>query len=73
MEDPDYLGVRHKRLVGDEYVDAVDELMAALTSRYPNVLIQVFGVLGSGEGGGVGISKADHLNFLMNAYLVSTA
>lgn len=40
LNDPEYLGIREPRLVGDEYVDMVDEFMAAVFHRWPNVLVQ---------------------------------
>jgi malate dehydrogenase (decarboxylating) len=38
--DPWYLGVPRPRLQGDAYIQAVDELVAALHSRWPNALLQ---------------------------------
>ena len=38
--DPWYLGVPRPRLQGDAYIAAVDELVAALHSRWPNALLQ---------------------------------
>ena len=40
LDDPLYLGYRHPRLRGDEYVDLVDEFVAAATSVFPEVIIQ---------------------------------
>lgn len=40
LDDPDYIGVRHKRLQGDEYFDLVDEFMSAVFSRWPGVVVQ---------------------------------
>ena len=39
MEDPLYMGVGHKRLTGDAYIEAVDEFMDAVRGRYPNALV----------------------------------
>lgn len=39
-EDPLYLGEAKSRLEGDEYVEAMDEIMDALITRWPNALIQ---------------------------------
>ena len=39
-DDPLYMGLREDRLRGDEYTALVDELVAAITSRYPDCLIQ---------------------------------
>lgn len=38
--DPFYMGQSHDRLEGDEYFTLLDELMAAIRNRYPNVFIQ---------------------------------
>ena len=40
LNDPLYLGIKKKRLTGQEYFDVVDEFMEAITTRWPNVLIQ---------------------------------
>ncbi|KAL9655398.1 hypothetical protein ABK040_011239 [Willaertia magna] len=40
LNDPLYLGIRRKRLTGNEYFEIVDEFMNAITNRWPNVLIQ---------------------------------
>ena len=40
LDDPDYLGVRHKRLTGDEYLDFVDKFVSAVRVRYPKAIIQ---------------------------------
>jgi len=40
LDDPLYLGWRHKRLRGDEYVAIVDEFVAAAKSVFPDVMIQ---------------------------------
>ena len=35
-----YLGLQHERLEGDEYYEMLDEFMAAVYNRYPNVFLQ---------------------------------
>ncbi len=40
LDDPYYLGVKEKRLEGDEYYSLVDEFMSAVLMRWPNVLVQ---------------------------------
>ncbi|KAL0488109.1 malate dehydrogenase [Acrasis kona] len=40
LNDPFYLGINRKRITGDEYYEIVEEFMDAVTSRWPNVLIQ---------------------------------
>ncbi|XP_076893295.1 NAD-dependent malic enzyme 59 kDa isoform, mitochondrial-like [Bidens hawaiensis] len=40
LEDPLYLGLRERRLEGDEYISIVDELMEALHTRWPKAVIQ---------------------------------
>jgi len=39
-EDPMYLGVNHKRLVGDAYDDFLDKFVEAVSSRYPKAIVQ---------------------------------
>ena len=39
-EDPLYLGYPKERLAGDEYLELVDEFMAALRDKYPDALLQ---------------------------------
>ena len=42
LADPFYLGMKHKRLRGDEkYYDMLDEFVYGLTHRYPNVFFAV--------------------------------
>lgn len=40
LKDPNYIGVRHTRLQGQEYFDLCDEFMAAVFERWPNVVVQ---------------------------------
>uniref|UniRef100_A0A7S1W7V0 Malic enzyme n=2 Tax=Neobodo designis TaxID=312471 RepID=A0A7S1W7V0_NEODS len=40
LDDPGYIGMRHKRLQGNEYFDMVDEFMTAVVARWPEATIQ---------------------------------
>lgn len=40
LDDPDYLGMRHPRIEGDDYFEMVDEFMHAVTTRWPEVVVQ---------------------------------
>lgn len=40
LKDPEYMGIREHRVVGDEYFDMVDELMHAINSRWPTCIVQ---------------------------------
>jgi malate dehydrogenase (oxaloacetate-decarboxylating) len=40
IEDPLYLGVRHARLRGDEYIAMLDELVDAISQVFPEALVQ---------------------------------
>lgn len=40
LNDPLYLGWRHKRIRGQEYDDFVDRFVQAIKKRFPNVLLQ---------------------------------
>jgi len=41
LADPEYLGIKKPRLTGDEYLEFLDEFMAACKLRWPHVLIQM--------------------------------
>lgn len=40
LNDPLYLGARHERVDGDEYLDFVDQFVQVVDQRYPGVLLQ---------------------------------
>ena len=40
LNDPLYIGWRHKRVQGDEYYAFIDRFVKAIKKRYPNVLFQ---------------------------------
>ncbi|GLS25216.1 NAD-dependent malic enzyme [Marinibactrum halimedae] len=40
INDPMYMGWRHPRITGDEYEEFVDEFIAAVKRRWPEVLLQ---------------------------------
>lgn len=40
LNDPMYMGARHKRITGNEYDDFVDKFIQAVKRRWPNVMIQ---------------------------------
>ncbi len=40
LSDPDYIGLQTPRLTGEEYFDFMDEFMAAVFHRWPNVVVQ---------------------------------
>ncbi len=40
LNDPLYVGLRHKRIRGQEYQDFIDRFVAAVRKVYPNVLLQ---------------------------------
>ncbi|TSA87505.1 NAD-dependent malic enzyme [Deinococcus detaillensis] len=40
IEDPSYLGVKHKRLTGEQYLRFVDRFVEATLERYPKAIIQ---------------------------------
>lgn len=39
-EDPQYLGVKHERLTGEEYLSFIDRFVEATIQRYPKTIIQ---------------------------------
>jgi malate dehydrogenase (oxaloacetate-decarboxylating) len=40
LDDPFYLGVRHKRLKGEEYIAFIDRFVEAVKARWPKAVIQ---------------------------------
>ncbi|HEX4357879.1 MAG TPA: NAD-dependent malic enzyme [Pseudonocardia sp.] len=40
LDDPMYLGWRHRRITGDEYFNFIDQFVRAVTSELPDVLLQ---------------------------------
>ncbi|MGV0715700.1 NAD-dependent malic enzyme [Mycolicibacterium sp. XJ662] len=40
LEDPQYLGWRHRRIDGDEYYAFIDEFVSTVTEELPDVLLQ---------------------------------
>lgn len=40
LNDPMYMGARHKRITGDEYDAFIDKFINAVKRRWPNVMIQ---------------------------------
>ncbi len=40
LQDPEYIGWRHERVVGQEYDDFVEMFVAAVTKKWPNVMLQ---------------------------------
>ncbi len=40
LDDPFYMGLRHRRIEGPEFFEIVDEFISAVTSRFPRALIQ---------------------------------
>jgi len=40
LEHPLYLGVRHRRLRGQEYLDFMDRFVEAIAARYPGIVLQ---------------------------------
>jgi hypothetical protein len=40
LDDPFYMGLRHRRIEGAEFFEIVDEFISAVTSRFPRALIQ---------------------------------
>ena len=40
LQDPEYLGWRHERVIGDDYAKFVDKFVKAVKKYFPNVLLQ---------------------------------
>ncbi len=40
LDDPMYMGWRHKRIVGEEYFNFIDQFIQGVKARWPNVLVQ---------------------------------
>lgn len=40
LEDPMYMGWRHPRIGGEEYTDFIETVMAAISNRWPDALVQ---------------------------------
>ena len=40
LDDPMYMGWRHKRITGDEYFEFVDNFIQTVKDRWPNALVQ---------------------------------
>jgi malic enzyme len=40
LDSPDYIGLRHERIQGAEYLDMIDEFVSAVFYRWPNVVLQ---------------------------------
>jgi len=40
LDDPMYMGWRHKRIVGDDYFEFVDSFIRVVKDRWPNALVQ---------------------------------
>ncbi len=40
LDDPMYMGWRHKRIVGEDYFNFVDDFIQGVIARWPNVLLQ---------------------------------
>ncbi|HKY55907.1 MAG TPA: NAD-dependent malic enzyme, partial [Anaerolineales bacterium] len=40
LNDPEYLGWRHRRITGQDYWDFIDEFVACIKRKLPNVLLQ---------------------------------
>jgi len=40
MKDPRYLGIKERRMEGEEYIALIDEFMAAVKLRWPRALVQ---------------------------------
>ena len=40
LKDPHYLGLKYKRLHGEAHMEFVDDFMEAVTTKWPNVIVQ---------------------------------
>ncbi|MBC8197198.1 MAG: NAD-dependent malic enzyme [Candidatus Marinimicrobia bacterium] len=40
LDDPAYLGARHPRLIGNDYLEFLDKFVNAVTTKWPDVIIQ---------------------------------
>ncbi len=40
LDDPMYMGWRHKRITGDDYFEFIDQFIQTVTDRWPNALVQ---------------------------------
>eukprot|EP01095_Lingulamoeba_sp_RSL-Kostka_P008893 TRINITY_DN302_c0_g4_i1.p1 TRINITY_DN302_c0_g4~~TRINITY_DN302_c0_g4_i1.p1 ORF type:complete len:564 (+),score=241.80 TRINITY_DN302_c0_g4_i1:22-1713(+) len=40
LNDPEYLGMKHNRVTGEEYYSLVEEFVEAVYDKWPNVLVQ---------------------------------
>jgi malate dehydrogenase (oxaloacetate-decarboxylating) len=40
LHDPEYIGWRHQRIIGDDYLDFVDKFVSSIKRKLPNVLLQ---------------------------------
>jgi malate dehydrogenase (oxaloacetate-decarboxylating) len=47
LDDPLYMGWKHKRITGDEYDAVLERVIKAITNRWPNALIQFEDFAGS--------------------------
>lgn len=40
LDNPQYMGLQHTRIEGDDYISLIDEFMEAVFTRWPNVIVQ---------------------------------
>lgn len=40
LDNPQYMGLQHPRIEGDDYIALIDEFMEACFTRWPNVIVQ---------------------------------